>query len=166
VISKEDNTDIPSNAFPIAGDLKDRGGGHLDAKWTRLKTSGLESDDGKEGVRLEIKGGFKNSEGKKKKQKAFVEFICDRSRIGNENLWDPEDKYVGGNSKREEKEDSPKTPSLDFVSYDTSGNDEDILTLLWRTKYACEDAKKEKDAERNSHWGFFTWFIIMYVSIT
>jgi hypothetical protein len=69
---------------------------------------------------------------------------------------------MDGNSKREE--DTSKTPSLYFEDYDTTGKAEDVLTLIWRTKYACEDAKQEKDAEKKSHWGFFTWFIIMYVS--
>jgi hypothetical protein len=164
VISKEDDTDIPSNAFPIAGELKEKGGDYLDPKWTRLKTSKLDEDAGKEGVRLEIKGGFKKTEDKKRAQKAFVEFICDRTLEGDENLWDPEDKYADGNSKRKEKEDSSKTPSLQFVSYDTTGKGEDVLTLLWRTIYACENTKGEQDAERSEHWGFFTWFILMYVS--
>jgi len=162
VISKEDSTDIFSNAFPIAGELKEKEGKYLDPKWTRLKTSKLDTDAGKEGVRLEIKGGFKKTEDKKKRyQKAFVEFICDRSLEGDENLWDPEDEYVGGDSKREEKDDGSKTPSLQFVSYDTTGKDEDVLTLLWRTKYACETTKGEQDAERGEHWGFFTWFILI-----
>jgi len=164
VISKEDDTDIPSNAFPIAGELNDKGGKYLNPKWTRLKTSKLDEDAGKEGVRLEIKGGFKKTEGKTRYQKAFVEFICDQTREGDENLWNPEDKYADGSSKREEKEDSSKTPSLQFVSYDTTGKDEDVLTLLWRTTYACENTKGEQDAERREHWGFFTWFILMYVS--
>jgi autophagy-related protein 27 len=162
VISKEDDTDIFSNAFPIAGELKEKEGDYLNPKWTRLKTSKLDEDAGKEGVRLEIKGGFKKTEDKKRKQKAFVEFICDESLKGDENLWDPEDKYVDGNSKREE--DSSKTPSLQFISYDTTGKDEDVLTLLWLTRYACEHTKGEQDAERGEHWGFFTWFILMYVS--
>jgi hypothetical protein len=163
VISKEDSTDVFSNAFPIAGELKGSGGKYLDPKWTRLKTSKLDEDAGKEGVRLEIKGGFKKTEGKNRDQKAFVEFICDKSLEGDENLWNPEDEYVDGNSKREE-EGSSKTPSLQFVSYDTTGKDEDVLTLLWMTRYACETTKKEQDAERGEHWGFFTWFILMYVS--
>ncbi len=160
MISKDVDSDVVFNAFPIAGDLKNYGGGDLDPKWTRLKTSESALDKGKEGVRLEIKGGFRQQGNEKRNQKAFVEFLCDRSRIGNENLWNPEDKYVDGNSKREEKEDS--SPSLEFVSYEASGDNEDVLKLKWRTKYACEGAKQETDAEK-SHWGFFTWFIIMYV---
>lgn len=159
MINKDDKKDFISDAFPIAGELRDQGGGYSDAKWTRLKTSKLDTDAGKEGVRLEIKGGFRTVDGSKKKQKAFVEFICDKSLVGDENLWDPEDKYGDGNTKREEK--ASGEPSLQFVDYDKSGKDEDVLTLLWKTKYACEETKKEEDAEKKSHWGFFTWFIII-----
>jgi autophagy-related protein 27 len=160
VINKDDKKDFISDAFPIAGELKDQGGGYSDVKWTRLKTSKLNKDAGKEGVRLEIKGGFRTVDGAKKKQKAFVEFICDKSLVGDENLWDPEDKYEDGNTKREANANGE--PSLQFVNYDKSDKDEDVLTLLWKTKYACEETKKEEDEERKSHWGFFTWFIIMY----
>ncbi|KAH8766570.1 autophagy-related protein 27 [Hyaloscypha finlandica] len=159
VINKDDKKDFISDAFPVAGELKDQGGGYSDVKWTRLKTSKLNTDAGKEGVRLEIKGGFRTVDGAKKKQKASVEFICDKSLVGDENLWDPEDKYEDGNTKREEK--ASGEPSLQFVGYDKSDKDEDVLTLLWKTKYACEETKKEEDEERKSHWGFFTWFIII-----
>lgn len=159
VISKDDQTDVFSNAFPIAGELIDRGGSYLDPRWTRLKTSKLDTDSGKEGVRLEMKGGFKIVDGNKKKQKALVEFVCAKDLEGDENLWDPEDKYVDGNTKREEK--AGGEPSLQFVEYDTSGKDEDILELLWKTKHACESTKKEEDEAKKNHWGFFTWFIII-----
>ena len=108
-----------------------------------------------------MKGGFKSVEGKKKKQKALVDFICAKDLEGDENLWDPEDKYVDGNTKREEK--AGGEPSLQFVEYNTSDKDEDVLKLLWKTKYACESTKKEQDEAKKNHWGFFTWFIIMYV---
>jgi autophagy-related protein 27 len=161
VISKDDNSDHISNAFPIAGELKEKEGGYLDVHWTRLKTSKLEQDAGKEGVRLEMKGGFKKVDDTNRKQKAFVEFICDKDLEGTENLWNPEEKYEDGNAKREEKTGGES--SLQLVSYNTTGKDEDVLNLLWKTRYACESTKKEQDEEKKDHWGFFTWFIIMYV---
>jgi hypothetical protein len=161
VISKDDKSDHISNAFPIAGELKEREGDYLDVQWTRLKTSTLGEYAGKEGVQLEMKGGFKKVDGAKRNQKAFVVFICDKDLKGDENLWNPEDEYVPGNTKREEKTGGES--SLQFVSYDTTGKDEDVLNLLWKTTYACETTKKEQDEERKNHWGFFTWFIIMYV---
>lgn len=154
------------SVFPIAGELKDQGGGYLDAKWERLKTLKSTPDSEREGVRLEINGGWKQSDDGKRSQKAIIEFICDKTRVGNEHLWNPEDKYEEGVEERDVKEkegeaDDTTSPSLQYVSYDTTGKDADLLRLLWRTKFACEDAKQEKDAERKTRWGFFTWFIIM-----
>lgn len=52
--------------------------------------------------------------------------------------------------------------SLRFCGYDLEdvGKDKKARTLRleWRTKYACEDAPAP---DGGSHWGFFTWFIIM-----
>jgi hypothetical protein len=52
--------------------------------------------------------------------------------------------------------------SLRFCGYKREKTDKDkevkTLRLEWRTKYACEDAPAP---DGGSHWGFFTWFIIM-----
>jgi hypothetical protein len=166
-IDKEDPTKDIVQAYPIAGELKGERGKDMDAKWERLKTG----DDGREGVRVEMNGGFRtDAEDNKKYQKAIIKFICDRTRVGDEYLWDPEDKYVDGKEKREEKEEETdpeeddKKPSLSYIGYNTKDENVDVLRLEWRTKYACEDYKQQKDAERRAHWGFFTWFIIMYVT--
>jgi autophagy-related protein 27 len=161
VINKHDKTDFISDAFPIAGELNGAGGGYSDVKWTRLKTSKLDTDAGKEGVRLEINGGFRTVDDVNKKQKAFVEFLCDTSLEGDERLWIPKEEYEDENIKRGE-EIAGGGPSLQFVNY-TLGKDEDVLKLLWKTRYACEKPKEEDNEKRKSHWGFFTWFIIMYV---
>jgi hypothetical protein len=142
----------------------------MDPVWTRLKTAESSHDSQQEGVRLTMNGGFWTEPSTKKKryQKAIIEFICDKDLEGDENLWSPEDQY----EKREETDDDKKDgevdtpsnlPSLRFVSYDKTGNTADILRLEWRTKYACEGVKDEKDAESSSHWGFFTWFVLMYL---
>lgn len=49
--------------------------------------------------------------------------------------------------------------------------DADILRLTWYTKHACEKPRDDKDGgdkedddndgDSSSHWGFFTWIIIM-----
>ena len=143
----------------------------MNAKWERLKGSKSNEDSEKEGLILEMNGGFLQDDSRKA-QKAIVEFLCDRNRVGDENLWNGEDKYEDGKEKdrREEKEgekegEEDMSPSLEFVRYDTtSDKDVDVLRLKWRTKYACEDSKRELDHEREKHWGFFTWFILMYVS--
>ena len=166
-----DGSDVFDEAVPIAGELKEMGGGHMEQHWERLKTSSSHDDSMKEGLRVEMNGGFRKLEsGKKRSQKAIIEFVCDKSRTGLENLYDPEDKYTDQKVKRAEddgaddKED-PNSSSLQFVRYDEgeSEKDVDVLRLRWLTQYACEDSKGEQDKEHVDHWGFFTWFILMYV---
>lgn len=139
----------------------------MNAKWELLKNSKSHEDSAKDGLRLEINGGFKKIEGKKPRpQKAIIEFLCDKSRSGLENLPHPKNSYgeAKEKEKREEEEedkDKPKddgTPSLEFVRYDTDGKDVDVLRLKWMTQYACEDS-----GPPGEHWGLFTWFLIMYV---
>jgi hypothetical protein len=136
----------------------------LSAKWERLKNSSPNSDSEREGLRVEMNGGFKTENGKKQKQKAIVEFECDRTRTGLENLPDPEDQYPEEKKQREEGEDGDKSPSLEFVKYKEE-EDVGVLRLRWRTKYACESSKEEQDKENGQSWGFFTWFIIVYALI-
>jgi hypothetical protein len=167
--------DIIDRVWPIAGDLREQGGYDMNAKWELLSKSKAHADAGKEGLRLELNGGWIIDDDITRKQKAIVEFLCDKDRKGDENLYDPEDKYSDGKDKREEKEDDgkkdgnveddgPGSASLEFVSYYPSDSDADVLRLKWRTKFACEKSKEELDAEKNQHWGFFTWFILMYGS--
>ena len=162
----EEKTDTLEEVIPIAGELKENGGGDMDAKWERLKTSPSHADSDKEGLRVELNGGFRELESGKRSQKAIIEFICDENRTGLENLYEPEDKYDEDTVKREEsdavEEDDSDSPSLQFFGYDENNGDVDILRLTWRTKYACENSKDEQDAEKAQHWGFFTWFIIVY----
>jgi hypothetical protein len=162
-----DGSDVFDEAVPIAGELKERGGGDMNAKWERLKTSSSHADSEKEGLRVEMNGGFRKTESGKRNQKAIIEFVCDKTRTGLEHLYDPEDKYEE-TVKREEDDgaddsEDPNSPSLKFVRYDEGEGDVDVLRLSWQTKYACEDSKDEQDAEKGSHWGFFTWFILMCV---
>jgi len=168
---KAPDIDTIQDAFSIAGDLADYGGKSLDPKWQLLKESTSHEDSKKDGILLEVFGGWNDVkvEGKEinKPQKAIVEFLCDKTRNGDENLYNPEDKYESEAVKRaedgEKKEgEEDKTPSLEYVDYNQAG-ETDVLRLRWRTKFACEDAKGEKDAEKGASWGFFTWFILMYV---
>lgn len=160
----------------------------MDAKWERLKASKSHADQGKEGLRIELKGGFRTDADKKtRKQKAIIEFTCDLEKTGLENLWDPEDKYdddeeeskmkreegdkdekngekdEGDENKKANKGYDPELSSLKFVSYEADGTDSkmDVLRLEWVTKHACEGEKEKEDAEQGSHWGVFTWFILM-----
>jgi hypothetical protein len=152
--------------YPIAGELKERGGANMDATWSRLKASLGHEDSKKEGLSLELKGGFKQTDaGKKQPQMAIIEFICDRDKTGLENMPDEKDNYQ--RRKREGEPEAPKddasAPSLVFESYGESEavKGTDLLRLTWKTKAACEDAKEKQDAEKSNRWGFFTWFILM-----
>ncbi|CZR65961.1 related to autophagy protein Atg27 [Phialocephala subalpina] len=174
-VSKDGKGDLLMDSWPLAGDLKDFGGKDLNAKWDSLSESDSNADSEKEGLRLTMNGGWHKVNDKKRPQKVVVEFLCDKTLVGDENLWTPEDEYDNtiGKDKRAEgddpkdgekegdKEDDAKSPSLKFLKYDTSGKDADILRLEWRTKYACRDASGEKNRDPNGHWGFFTWFIII-----
>lgn len=152
-IKPEEKSDEITEVIPIAGELKDYGGGSLDAKVTRLKTSESQKDSVREGLRIELNGGYYD----KRKQKAIVEFICDAERTGLETDFEPEDKYEGGDEKSEKG-----SPSLTFVKHEkyVPDTEVDTLWLEWRTKYACEDQQGD-DAATSGRWGFFTWLLIM-----
>jgi len=158
--------------IPIAGSLKDHGGGQLDASWTRLTTSPSNSDIEKEGLRVELNGGIYQKDKKTKQpQKAIVEFLCDPEKTGLEGLFDDGNTYEDSDKKRratsddegdgeDDGDDIESAASLKFIKYD-DGGDTGVLRLEWRTKYACEGKKDEDDKARSDSWGFFTWFIIV-----
>lgn len=137
--------------IPIAGDIDGR---HTDEQLKRLKTS--DAATGKEGLRVTLNGGLYD----KVKQQAVVEFICDSDRTGLE----------GEEETKKSEEEKKKEKSLKFVSYDTDDKELHVLRLEWKTKYACEGVGGEDPPsppppppDQGSSWGFFTWFIIMYV---
>src|SRR5690606_178617 len=113
-------------------------------------------DPGTEGLQVVLHGGEYN----KVKQAVTIDFICDKDRTGLEG----ED----GKAKRDDKKDDKKEPSkasLQFNSYE-EGTEVSMLKLTWLTKAACEskDAPGGGDGSHDSaSWGFFTWFIIMFV---
>jgi len=165
--SSIDNSTMIESIRAIAGDISHYGGSAdgLDAQWRLLSQSEATADEGKEGLRLTLKGGRFPLEKKpgmdRKDQQAIIELVCDRDRTGLEGEMAPDDKYENeGISERQDE--PPQTASLTFVSYPGANNEKiDTLRLNWRTKYACEDMKDETDAEQRSHWGFFTWFILI-----
>lgn len=160
--TKEPKSDVIEEIFPVAGELREKGGKDLDAKWERTKNQGSHSESEVEGVRVTLNGGFKMENDKKTPQKAIIEFICDKTKTGLENLPNPEDPYTEDRKRDEpEKEGDDKKPSLEFVKYKEE-DDVGVLRLKWTTQYACEESKKEQEKQKGEHWGFFTWFIIMY----
>ena len=127
------------------------------------------------------------------KQEAVVELLCAREgaeeeserrrrhaelspRREKDDNDDDNDDDGDGDKDDEEQPDLPhdgETTSdgadghLKFISYDLV-DESKVLTLEWRTPYACEDAAKDApkkgkdgDGSNNKHWGFFTWLIIM-----
>lgn len=157
-----------AKVIPIAGNILAGGGGPSDPKWTRLSTSPIQSDRDKEGIRLTMGGGIYM----KKPQKAVVEFLCDRKDAAEERTKallsreDADEDGDGGDDKKEQERKAKKQTDdgeggiLKFMSYGLVGDDE-VLSLEWRTKYACEDAKDGGETKSSGHWGFFTWFIII-----
>jgi hypothetical protein len=160
--------------IPIAGNYETTSGKGLEPKFSRLKSE----DTQKEGLRMELHGGQFN----KKNQMAIIEFQCDLDRSGNEGFEAADGKTISARTEglvgipgagamdmeslanddaEDEKQDDGK--SLTFVSYGAKDDKTDLLRLNWRTKYACEDFEDgENDSSgKSSHWGFFTWFIIM-----
>ncbi|KAG8528852.1 uncharacterized protein KY384_006541 [Bacidia gigantensis] len=171
----EEIEDKIEDTVSIAGEFSTSTGGSLDPKWTRLKTSSSTADREKDGLRLEMHGG-KDDDGKK--QKAIVEFIC-RADSGNDDRRrhstisttkdedDDEDDKDGdekdddkGGDKSGEIADDENGGKLKYVSWEDEGKYK-VLRLEWNTKYACEDAKTGSSNSTSSHWGFFTWFIIV-----
>lgn len=113
-------------------------------------------------------------------QQAIIEFVCDQDRTGLEEGEEDNGEKEDGDGKDEgDKDGNEKNDklqqrdgnkcqgddkkSLRFCGYEKEevGKDKKqvkVLRLEWRTKYACENAS---DDTPSSHWGFFTWFIIM-----
>ncbi|KAL9087368.1 MAG: hypothetical protein Q9165_006665 [Trypethelium subeluteriae] len=91
----------------------------------------------------------------------------DNEGQGPDDGGDDEDDGDGG-----DEEDQDKDRSLRYINYGSEGDGKDevgVLRLEWRTKWACEGMADQNDGgtdddggeDKNSHWGFFTWFIIV-----
>ncbi|OKL64398.1 hypothetical protein UA08_01127 [Talaromyces atroroseus] len=163
---------IEEKDLPIAG-LDPLGGGSKDPEVTRLKTQ----DPSTEGIRVKLSGGqIKDDDSKRSKPaSAVIEFQCDPDRTGLEGLKNDDDideqetknkmsrdgNGDDGDSDSDPKED--KTRSLQYKSFDLIDDKSYVLRLDWKTKYACENYKRENPAEStgSGHWGLFTWLIII-----
>ncbi|KAL4917784.1 autophagy-related protein 27 [Aspergillus aurantiobrunneus] len=163
-------------AFPIVG-LEHMGHGAKDPEITRLKTD----DSDQEGLRVKLSGGeYPEGEKKKKDAGAVIEFVCDPALSGLEGL------VAEGETKRilrarEESEDGDedgvddgdgedKGPfydgsdpgrSLQFKSFGKADDDTYVLSLNWKTRYACDNYLRDHGSSSN-HWGFFTWLIVIF----
>ena len=102
----------------------------------------------------------------------MIEFQCDPGRSGNEGFGSIDERRrkskrddEGLADKDDDDKDEGDGKSLKYVSYGSRDDKTDLLRLDWRTKYACEDYvpddDEDGDSTKSSHWGFFTWFIIV-----
>ncbi|PWY90114.1 autophagy protein Atg27 [Aspergillus heteromorphus CBS 117.55] len=163
------STEEFSRVFPIVG-LEHMGHGSKDPEITRLKTL----DSSRDGLLVKLWGGEYDVNGKTKDAGAAIEFECDPDRTGLEGLRTSED------AKRRRDEvslgaaagdgDADMERSLQFKGFgpsDQDGDDSYLLKLNWRTRYACENVDgvpgggDGADRDGESHWGFFTWMIIL-----
>lgn len=161
---------MTSAVLPIAGDYTSFNGIPLDAEVFRLKDSRSHTDSDKEGLILELSGGSYPLVKSGKKQKAIIEFLCDRDTDGTDTDKDEEspeddDKKTESLAKRDEEKKEKESP-MKFISYKdekVGKDDEDwgVLRISWSTKFACENTVNEPSPNKGSSWGFFTWFIIM-----
>lgn len=156
-----DGSDSETKAFPIVG-LDHLGHGAKDPEITRLK----QLDPDREGLSVRLGGGqYLDDEKAKKDAGTVIEFQCDPTRSGLEGISTDEDTAEEEQlrAKEDGDETGDKLRSLRFQSFGPADNESYVLKLDWKTRYACDDYLSSKKGGSSSHWGFFTWFIVMYV---
>lgn len=165
--------------YPIVG-YEPLGGGKKDIELSRLKKG---DDGGREGLSVKMSGGgyyIPPNETKKKNTAAVINFYCDPDRTGLEgleNIQDPstpeedpsppedEEQVKKVLLARDDDDSAPGPNSLLFKSFEPE-DDVYVLRLNWYTRYGCDDYVKDHPngdelTNTGSHWGFFTWLIIM-----
>ncbi|KAI1175117.1 autophagy-related protein 27 [Nemania sp. FL0916] len=128
---RSDGVDAIDGVTDIAGELKDYGGGDLDPQVSRLRKD--DTDSGKDGLRVVLKGGFGFTEhGEKRKKQTVIDFVCNEDLDGTEGEYDSEDKYEPRLTSRadDEKTDDPdedkdKDKEKDGEEDEGSDNDDD-----------------------------------------
>jgi hypothetical protein len=146
-----DNTTQVDKVIDIAGEYHTSAGRNMDATPEPLD----------QGIRLVLNGGRYPWE-KGRKQRAVIDFICDSDRTGLEGLNGKGDSKGKRERRSDDEDEKGDEKSLRFESYGPSEDNADVdeLKLVWLTQYACKD-NKEDGGKDGSHWGFFTWFIVM-----
>lgn len=149
-----DGSGSETRAFPIVGHES------KNPEITRLK----KADPDREGLSVRLWGGQYIDDDKAKKDAgAEIEFQCDPTRSGLEGLETIEDPAVNTKDAGDYS-NGDQLRSLQFKSFGPSDNNTYLLKLDWKTRYACDDyLSGKKGSSSSSHWGFFTWFIVMYV---
>lgn len=125
IYNPTDNTSVVDKVVPIAGTFEMSSGGQLDPYWTKLKGSDSNADSEKEGLRLELKGGkYPINRKKGTKQKALIEFVCDRNRTGTEGT-ELDERDTEDEEKKEERRRRRLSRKLRVRDDDEEGDDED-----------------------------------------
>lgn len=178
---KEDDKPHLTEVIPIIGNMPDSGRGMFDVTPTRLSGSDSHSDTEKQGLRLVMSSKTNKYAGRK--QKAIIEFICDKDFTGKEGEMEPfpgeeyeeqaeseSDGEKEARRKREEGEDDKadqrgeqqikKDGAALIFNSRRLEDDEEVLRLTWKTKFACEGTP-DAETPSSSHWGFFTWFVVL-----
>ncbi|RMY79348.1 hypothetical protein D0863_00101 [Hortaea werneckii] len=188
IYNQADDSSTIGKVIPIAGEFSVNHGTPLNPKVTRLKGSSSHEDSKKEGLRVELEGGKYPMTKDGQPQKAIIEFHCNKDLTGNEGFEEDAESMLDmatyGNLTRradDDDEDDPEPPelpdldkgkSLEFISYKTEedmGEDKGVLRLKWNTRFACEGQAGKPSggsSKGGSHWGFFTWFIIILFLLT
>lgn len=169
LINTFENSTTFEAAIPIAGQYTLHGGTELDPQITRFKTSASPSDREKEGFRLQLHG-QKYPNGKNgAMHRAVIEFLCQdkAEEKGERDLGarnnDVDDAGEEDHSASGEVAHDGHGGTLKYKDFALVDGTK-VLSLEWLTKYACENLKRGDDSKaKGSHWGFFTWLIIMYV---
>ena len=155
-----DDETILDGAYPIWRNYELEGA-PANPKTTRLKGSSSNSDIEKEGLRLEVGGGERDS----KPQRAVIEFICKKTEnsakgatiaYGSREEGDNESKHPDWEAAK--KTDDGAGGEIEFVE---GTGQEDVLRLNWFTPYGCEDAASSRNGTSSGGWGFFSWFFFI-----
>ena len=171
ILAPDEDEPKIDEVYPIAGSFAISTGRQLDPDFKRLED--LPDSDTK-GLRIVLHGGIYI----KQRQRAVIDMQCDPGRTGNEKSpfkkgKDDEDEKLARSEDEDKEPDEDEDDdenSLRFVSYQMEEEDKDVKTLRldWRTKYACESFEEDDDGggkdSSSKHWGFFTWFIVLYVT--
>lgn len=138
------------------------GGRYPDKRGGVLQKAIIEFECDAERTGLEGVEGGTGKKGKDEDEKEKDEIEGERSVNASKEDKDKDKEDDGDDEQKEDKS------SLKLISYRREGEADremQVLRLTWRTKYACEGQKGHEDEDTNpsksSHWGFFTWFLIM-----
>ena len=104
ILNQADDTSTIAHVRPIAGNFDH--GRPIDAAITRLKTSASHDDSKKEGLRVVLHGGQYPQSKNGRKQKAVIEFLCDKeAEDENDDKEDRRRRSQKTNSEDQDDED-------------------------------------------------------------